>query len=63
MTELIIAVALWCGNPYGTIYGQKNDYRLSNPEIQSCRARLMKCIGPAHQDFSKIWKCFDGEKR
>ena len=51
MTELIIAVALWCGHPYNQspISGTLPDRRFGSfktPEqVQECRTTLLTCVG------------------
>ncbi len=57
MTELMIAIAVWCGNvtpitPYSVQEKSKKD-------IQQCRERLIKCVT---NDPAIILPCFQKEK-
>lgn len=53
MTELIIAISLWCGSPVKRA-----------KDVQKCREEIIKCL-EVMKDFKNSWdgsRCFKNEK-
>jgi hypothetical protein len=61
MEQLIIAIALWCGQPVG---GGSSTY-ISLNKINQCRATLLLCIEDRKENRyynDRIIKCFKDSK-
>lgn len=72
--QLLIAIALWCGQPVQKTYLSTYDgnrytveqkeygFERTPDEIQECRTKLMSCLSKATQRISTQWveepKCF-----
>lgn len=58
MTNIVMAIALWCGNPMtGNNYGSS----ASKQEVNQCREELFKCI-EKDQNGTKFLECFKNKK-
>lgn len=57
MTNIVMAIALWCGNPAFVEHGR--EYTLS--EINKCRQELFACV-EKDQNGTKFLDCFKKQK-
>lgn len=59
MGEVIIAIALWCGEPINQAKGPTNDLvgmKRTEVQVNECRKKLLKC----HEGKQKVdLACFD----
>jgi hypothetical protein len=64
MEQLLIAIALWCGNPNSTRTGGLGDINyLTAKDVNQCRSQIIRCLGTYDpMSYSKKLDCFKNAK-
>jgi hypothetical protein len=55
MTNIVMAIALWCGSPSTRTDG------MTRPEVDKCRKELFACV-EKDQNGTKFLECFKDKK-